>query len=141
MYAKVIKYIMWALLAICVAIVGWGVLAGLTSNEALPIDVLLYWSYALIAIAILAIVVIGIYVTAKNGVKGLIKLAAVVVGACVLVGIAYVLAPASSVPVTGIEPTFGQLKLTDTVLNLTYFTCGVSILVILFSAIANAVRK
>ncbi|MCQ2144024.1 MAG: hypothetical protein MJY56_08150, partial [Bacteroidales bacterium] len=141
MYAQIIKYVMWALLAISVVLIGWGAIAGLTSNDALPIDVMLYWSYALIAIALLAIVVIGIYVTAKNGAKGLIKLAAVVVGFCVLVGIAYVLAPATAVPVTGIEPTFGDLKLTDTVLNLTYFTCGVSILVILFSAIANAVRK
>ena len=134
---------MWVLLAIGVLIIGYGALAGLTSSDALPIDLMLYWSYALIAIAILAIVVIGIIVTAKNGVKGLIRLAAVVVGAVAIVAIAYLVAPGKEAVglVSAVPPTASTLKLTDTVLILTYAACACAVVTIIYSAISNSVRK
>jgi len=142
MYTKVIKYITWVLIAISVVILGWGCLSGLTSQDGLPIDLILYWAYVLVGVAVLAIVGIGLYTTAKNGSKGLLKIGAIILGALVLVGIAYVLAPASQpIGYVGKEPEFSALKLTDTVLNLTYFTCAAAIIAIFYSAIRNAVHK
>lgn len=142
-YAKIVKFVMWALLAIGVAIIGYGVFAGLESSDGLPIDMMLFWAYALIAIAVLAIVIIGIAITAKNGSKGLVKLAAVVLGAVAIVAVAYLLAPGNDAVglVSANAPDAGTLKLTDTVLILTFLACGASVITILFSAIFNAIRK
>lgn len=142
MYSKIIKYIEWALLLISVAIILWGVFAGLESNGGTPIDVMLYWAYALVAIAVLAIVGIGLYISAQKGAKSLLKIGLVVIVAAALVGISFLLAPASpAIGITGAEPTHSALKLTDAVLNLTYIVGSVSIIAIVYSAIANSIRK
>jgi len=142
-YAKLVKCIMWALLAIGVAIIAFGVFTGLTSADGLPIDIMLFWAYALIAIAVLAIVIIGIAITAKNGAKGLIRLGAVVLGGVALVAIAYLIAPGNEAVglISAKAPDVATLKLTDTVLILTFLACGASVATILYSAISNAIRK
>lgn len=132
---------MWALLAISVVLVGWGCLKGLTANDGAAIDVVLFWAYALIVIAALAII-LGIAISCAQDKKMLLKIAIIVVAAIVIIGGAFLLAPAAPcVGLVGIEPTHADLKLTDTVLNLTYLFCGASIVAILFSAIFNAIRK
>lgn len=143
MYAKVVKWIMWALIAISVAILGWGAAVGFTSKEGLPIDIMLYWAYALIVIAIIIILVLGIGFSASNmDKKSLIKTSAILVACAVVVILVAVLAKGSPAQgLVGIEPTPGELKLTDAVITLTYISCGAAIVAIIFSAILGAIRS
>ena len=143
MYKKIVKYIMWALLIVSVAVIGWGCLKGLTVNDAQAIDAILYWSYALVALSVLIILIFGIGISAAQNKKNLIKIIGVLVGLVALVALAYVLAPGTPAVglVTDSPVSDGALKLTDTVLNLTYISCGAAIIAILFSAIKGSVRK
>lgn len=136
------KYASWCILGVGVLIVLIGVIMGFDASNAVAIDLMLYWSYALIGIALCAIVVLGLFLAAKNDVNQLKTIGIVVGGGLLLVLIAWLLAPASApLAYNGPAVTHSDLKLTDTVLNLTYITCGAAIVSIAFSAIWNAVRK
>jgi len=141
-YAKVAKIAEWVLLAIGVAITIYGSVCGWTAKEGVAIDIMLYWAYALVVIALLAIIILGICASAARSKRAAITIVAVLVGAVVLIGGAYLLAPASpAVGYVGVEPSFLELKLTDTMLNLTYLSCGLAVIAIIYSAISNALRK
>ena len=141
-YAKVVKFVEWALILVSLVVILYGVITGFTSYDGMAIDLMLYWAYALVAISLLAIVILGIGASAVRSRKSAITLAGVLVGAAVIIAIAYVLAPGSeAMGLVGEQPEHNVLKLTDTILNLTYFACGAAILAILASAIVNAIRK
>ena len=138
-YAKVVKFVEWALILVSLVVILYGVI---TSHDGMAIDLMLYWAYALVAISLLAIVILGIGASAVRSRKSAITLVGVLVGAAVIIAIAYVLAPGSeAMGLVGAQPEHNVLKLTDTILNLTYFACGAAILAILASAIVNAIRK
>lgn len=132
---------MLVLVLISAALVVWGFSVGFESNEGKPVDVLFYWTYVMIGIALFAVIVLGLILMIKNDPKSLIKLAIVLVGTLVLCGIAYVLAPGS--PALGMldQPDAQTLKLTDTVLNLTYILGGAAILSIVAGEIVMSVRN
>ena len=132
---------MLVLVLISAALVVWGFSVGFESNEGKPVDVLFYWTYVMIGIALFAVIVLGLILMIKNDPKSLIKLAIVLVGTLVLCGIAYVLAPGS--PAMGMldQPDAQTLKLTDTVLNLTYILGGAAILSIVAGEIVMSVRN
>lgn len=139
---KIAKYVSWCILGVGVLIVLLGVFMGFEKNDAIAIDLMLYWSYALVAIALCAIVLLGLALTAINDVKQLIPIGIVVGGGVVLVLIAWMLAPASApLAYNGPAVEYGDLKLTDTILNLTYFAGCASILAVVFSVVWNRVRK
>ena len=61
--------------------------------------------------------------------------------AAVIIGVAYVLAPGTpAIGYNGAPVTDQTLKLTDTILNLTYFALGASALAILGSIVWGAVK-
>ncbi len=132
---------MLVLVLISAALVVWGFSVGFESNDGRPVDVLFYWTYVMIGIALFAVIVLGLILMIKNDPKSLIKLAIVLVGTLVLCGIAYVLAPGS--PAMGMldQPDAQTLKLTDTVLNLTYILGGAAILSIVAGEIVMSVRN
>jgi hypothetical protein len=134
-----VKYASWGLLLVGVLIVVIGAIAGLDAGDYVPVDVLLYWAYALVAIALLAIVGLGLYIAAVNDINQLKKIGIVVGGAVVLVLVAWLLAPGSApLAYNGPAVTEGDLTLTDTVLNLTYITCAASLAAIVFSTVWKA---
>lgn len=142
MYSKIIKYISWALLLVGVVVGVLGFIVGFTENDALAVDVLLYWAYAMVGIALGAIVLIGIYVGATTNPKGLMKSGLILLGACAIIAIAYLIAPGTeAIGYNGAPVTGMTLKLTDTVLNLTYLSCGAAILAIIVGSIVSATRK
>ena len=132
---------MLVLVLISAALVVWGFSVGFESNDGRPVDVLFYWTYVMIGIALFAVIVLGLILMIKNDPKSLIKLAIVLVGTLVLCGIAYVLSPGS--PAMGMldQPDAQTLKLTDTVLNLTYILGGAAILSIVAGEIVMSVRN
>ncbi|MCQ2184357.1 MAG: hypothetical protein MJY62_02985 [Bacteroidales bacterium] len=138
MYTKIAKYISLAL--ILVSVVGF-VAAAATGFTDAGVNVILYISYAMVALGIIAILGIGIAVDAKVDPKGLVRLGIIVVAAIALIGIAYLIAPGTApLDYHGEMPTQGELILTDTVLNLTYFSVFAAIAAIIFGIVYGKVK-
>ncbi len=142
-YAKIFKLCLWALLAVSVIVLVWGSLKGFEANDGAATNVLLYWAYIVLGIALAAVICVGLYIRATTDPKSLVKIGIAVLGAAVLFGIAYVLA--SGAPAVGYSgaklPTATELKMTDTILNLAYIVGGAAILSIIASEVLMSIRK
>jgi TRAP-type C4-dicarboxylate transport system permease small subunit len=145
-YAKIIKIVLWVLMILSVGVLVWGSIKGFPATVAQDngtVDPLLYWTYIVLGIALAAVILVGLYVTATTNPKGLIKIGIAVVAAAVLFGICYLLA--SGAPAIGYSgatpPTATELKMTDTILNLAYLVGGATILSIIFAEVFIAIRN
>ena len=118
---KIFKWGMVVLILISVAILVWGFSAGFANgDEALPAtNVLLTWAAIMICIALFCWIVIGLIISVKNDPKSIVKMGIVLVGIAAVCLIAYLLAKGDPVPGAAVTATDGELKLTDTILNLT----------------------
>jgi hypothetical protein len=142
-YAKIFKLCLWALLVVSVIVLVWGSLKGFEANDGAATNVLLYWAYIVLGIALAAVICVGLYIRATTDPKSLVKIGIAVLGAAALFGIAYVLA--SGAPAVGYSgaklPTATELKMTDTILNLAYIVGGAAILSIIASEVLMSIRK
>lgn len=142
MYVKIVKYISWALLIIGAVIGVIGFIIGFGTNDAVAVDMLLYCGYAMAAVAVAAIVVLGIYASAIVDPKKLLKSAGILVAALAIIVVAYLVAPgADPVGYNGLPQSKTVLKLTDTILILTYVFCGATILSVIVGAIISGARN
>ena len=91
-YAKIIKWILWALFIVGVVFSFYGFAVGFESNGNAPVDMLLYCAYAFAAITILAVVFGVVVIGGLNNPKSLLWLLAGLVVIAVLIGGAYLLA-------------------------------------------------
>lgn len=134
------KIIGWVLGIIGIALGIWCLAKGEASNEG-PVNALLRYSYFLLIAAVVVLLGLAIIQTARNNPKGLLKGLCVIVGIAALVAIAYALA--SGDPIVGLktQPSASTLKLTDTVMVLTYILGGAAILSILFGVVRNTINK
>ena len=124
LYAKIVKWISLALLLISVGLSVWAFTrfgAGDAAKDT-AVQTMLYWAYAMLIFALIAVICIGLFVAVKTDPKSLVRIGIAIAGAAVLCLIAYLLASGNpAIGYTGSKPpTAGELKLTDTVLNLTY---------------------
>ena len=141
-YDKIIKWVLVALFIVGIVFSVYGFLVGFESNGNAPVDNILYCAYAFAAIAMLAVVLGVVVIGGINNPKSLLKLVLGLVAIGAIVAVAYVLAPGTpAVGYLGDPVSDGTLKLTDTVLNLTYFTFGLSIVALIVGWIVGAVRK
>ena len=135
------KIIKWITLALMLVGVVFTVLVFTQNGSEASVNLLLYWAYAMLAFAIVAICY-GIIKDSMVNPKNLKKIGIVIASAAVLVGIAYVLAPGSpAVGYVGTPVSDGTLKLTDTVLNLTYFALGAAIIAIIYGVVVDSIKK
>lgn len=135
---KIIKWITWALMAVGVV---FTVLVFAMNGSALSVNLLLYWTYVMVALAIASIVYGLVRDTLVNP-KFLKTIGIVLGGAVVIVGLAVLLAPGTpAVGYVGAPVTDGELKLTDTILNLTYFSVAAAILSVIVAAVMDNVKK
>ena len=105
------------------------------------VNLLLCWAYAMLVLGIVA-VLFGIGRDASGNPKKLVNIGIVVAAAVVLVGAAYLLAPGTpALGYVGAEISEGTLKLTDTILNLTYFAVVAAIGAIIYGAIVDSAKK
>ena len=119
---KIFKWGMVVLILISVAILVWGFSAGFATPDkvALPAtNVLLTWAAIMIGIALFCWIVIGLLISLKNDPKSVVKMGISLVAIAVVCLIAYLLAKGDPVPGAAVTATSGELKLTDTILNLT----------------------
>ena len=141
-YDKIIKWVLVALFIVGIVFSVYGFLVGFESNGNAPVDNILYCAYAFAAIAVFAVLLGVVVIGGINNPKSLLKLVLGLVAIGAIVAVAYVLAPGTpAVGYIGDPVSDGTLKLTDTVLNLTYFTFGLSILALVIGWIVGAVRK
>ena len=142
-YAKIFKLCLLALLVVSVIVLVWGSLKGFEANDGAATNVLLYWAYIVLGIALASVICVGLYIRATTDPKSLVKIGFAVLGAAVLFGIAYLLA--SGAPAIGYSgatpPTGTELKMTDTILNLAYIVGGAAILSIIAGEVMMYIRK
>ena len=123
---------MLALIVISFLLLVIGSAKGFEANDGAWTDVLLYWAYIMIGLTLVATVVVGLWIGIKNDPKMLVKVgigAAAVVVVCL---VAYLLAAGNpAVGLTTATPTAAELKLTDTILNLTYFVGALAVIAII----------
>lgn len=126
-------------------ITGWvlgllGIVLGILAffNGGSAIDLLLRYTYVLLIAAVVIWIGLSIFISGKNNPKNLIKAAGVVVGIAVLVVLAYVLSSGAPAINVKTQPTTQWLKLTDTMLLLTYVLGGAAIVAIIVGAIRDA---
>ena len=134
------KIIGWVLGILGIVLGIWCLTKGEATNEG-PVNLLLRYSYFLLIAAVVILLGLAIIQTARNNPKGLLKALCVIVGVAALVAIAYALA--SSDPIVSLkkQPDAGTLKLTDTIMKLTYILGGAAIVSIIFGVIRNAINK
>jgi hypothetical protein len=138
-FERYFSILMWALIVVSIAILVWGFSVDFTQAA---VDTLLRWAYVMVGIALFSVIVIGIIVAAGDNPKGLIKGAIGVVGIAAIVCVVYFLSSGSpAVGLTVDQPEAGTLKLTDTVLNLTYLAGTLAVLAIVAGEIASAIRN
>ena len=141
-YEKIIKWVLVALFIIGVFFSIYGFIAGFETNGNAPVDMLLYCTYAFAAIAIIAVLFGVIVIGGMNNPKSLLKIGIGLVAIAAIVAVAYVLAPGTpAVGYLGEPVSDGTLKLTDTILNLTYLTFGAAIVSLIVGWIVGATRK
>ena len=126
-------------------ITGWvlgllGIVLGILAffNGGSAIDLLLRYTYVLFIAAVVIWIGLSIFISGKNNPKNRIKAAGVVVGIAVLVVLAYVLSSGAPAINVKTQPTTQWLKLTDTMLLLTYVLGGAAIVAIIVGAIRDA---
>ena len=139
---KFFKILMLVLILVSVGLLVWVSVVGFTTNDGQAVDVLFYWAYVMVGLAVASWVLVGLVLMAKNNPKSLIKVGIVLVVAAALAFVAYLLAPGN--PAVGREnispaDTLATLKLTDTVLNLTYFAGAAAVVAIIIGEIRLAI--
>ena len=136
---KIFKWGMLVLILVSVALLIWGFTQDFGGNA---VDILLYWTYAMLGLALFSWVIIGLIVGTKNDPKSLVKIGIVILGVAVLCLIAWVLAKGEpALGYTGTPVSGGTLKLTDTILNLTYIVGGAAILAIIVGEVRMAIAS
>ncbi len=133
---------MLVLILVSVGLLVWGSIVGFTAKDGQAVDVLFYWAYVMVGLALASWVLVGLVLMAKNNPKSLIKVGVILVAAAAISFVAYLLAPGN--PAVGREnvspaDTVATLKLTDTVLNLTYFAAAAAVLAIIVGEVRLAI--
>lgn len=134
---------MWVLIIISVVLLVWGFATdfGAGSGDK-PVDVMFYWTYVMIGIAAVAVILVGLWIGLKNNPKSLVKLLVGLVVVAAICAVAYLIAPGKpAVGLTVDQPTASVLKLTDTILIITLLTGGLAILSIIAGEIIMSVRN
>ena len=141
-YEKLIKWVLVALFVVGVVFSFYGFAVGFETNGNAPVDNMLYCAYAFAATAILAVLFGVVVIGGINNPKSLLKLGLGLVAIAAIVAVAYVLAPGTpAVGYLGEPVSDGTLKLTDTILNLTYLLFGGALLALVVGWIVGATRK
>ena len=137
-YNKIFKWAMVILIIVSVVLLVLGFTAGWKESN---VDTLLTWTYIMVGLAIAAVVIVGLVIGAINDPKSLVKLGIGLVVVAVVCFLAYLIAPGA--PAMGMlqQPSAATLKLTDTILYLTYFVGIVAILSIVVGEIRLAITN
>ena len=105
------------------------------------LDIVLFWAYALVIAAIVLVVVLSIINMAGNK-KSLKKTGFLLLIAVVLIGLSYLLASGDPIAVNmEVQPTHATLKMTDTLLNLSYALVVIALLALVWGSVRNLIKN
>lgn len=150
--SKFAKYLLYILLAVSAVVVvvffvqsASGIFALSNLGEALSTsnmaDGMLWWTYALVFLAIALVIILSIVKMAQNP-KSLKRTGFVTLLAVVLCAVSYFLASGAPVHVNlDVQPTEGTLKLTDAGLILTYLLFAGAILALLYGSVRKMINN
>ena len=141
---KIFKWGMVVLILISVAIVVWGFVSGFEVNKVAtkPTNVLLTWAAIMIGITLFCWIIIGLIISVANDPKSLVKMGISLLAIAAVCLVAFLLAKGNPVPgYVGPEVPAGQLKLTDTILNLTAIVGVGAVLAIIVGEIRLAIAN
>ena len=138
-YAKIFKWMMLALIVISFVLLVIGFANGFEANGGKWTDVLLYWAYIMIGLTLVATIGVGLWVGIKNNPKMLVKLGIGLVAVVVVCLLAYLLAAGKPAMGMQVQPDAATLKLTDTILNLTYFVGVLAVIAIIVGEVRLAI--
>ena len=141
-YDKIIKWVLVGLFVVGAVLSFLGFFVGFDKSGDAPVDIMLYCAYAYALIAFVAVLFGVVVIGGMNNPKSLIWLTLGIVGIAAVIALAWVLAPGTpAVGYLGEPVSDSTLKLTDTILNLTYFLFGGSIAALIAGWIIGATRK
>lgn len=134
--SKFTKYLLYILFAVSLVFI-----IGFFVNQDAMLDSFLYYTYALVAIALVAAFILPMIKLFSNP-KGLKKMLLFLLIAVVLIGVSYALASSEPLVVkTNIEASENALRLTDAGLILTYILSAFAFLAILLGGVVKMVRN
>ena len=134
--SKFTKYLLYILFAVSLVFI-----IGFFVNQDAMLDSFLYYTYALVAIALVAAFILPMIKLFSNP-KGLKKMLLFLLIAVVLIGVSYALASSEPLVVkVNIEASENALKLTDAGLILTYILSAFAFLAILLGGVVKMVRN
>ena len=135
---KSLNVIKWVLLAISVVIFVYAV-ANIVDVDSSALNCYLGWTYALVAVALIATLGFPLAKAFTNK-KSLVKLLLLIVGAAVIIGGTYAIAPGGEVAFkSGISPE--ESKFADLVLYITYLFVGVAVVSLIWTGIRSSLKK
>jgi len=144
-YGLIFKILELVLIVISVVLLVWGFVKGFPATVADDngtVDPLLIWAGIMIVLALVAILIVGLIIAIKNDPKVLVKYGLILLGVAALCLVCYLLAKGNpAIGLTTDQPDFMTLKLTDSVLNLTYIVGAASILAIVVGEVVMAIRN
>jgi uncharacterized membrane protein len=137
---KIFKWAMVLLIVVSVVLLVMGFSAGWKEGN---VDTLLGWTYCMVGLALAAVIIVGLIVGAANDPKSLVKLGLGLVVVAVVCFVAYLIAPGSpAMNLTSMDqPSAATLKLTDTILYLTYFAGILAVVAIIVGEIRLAITN
>ena len=148
-YEKIIKWVLAVLFVVGIVLSIYGFIVGWPTDDQkwdtslhFPVDLILWGAYAFAGITILA-VVFGVFVIGGiNNPKTLVGLLIGVIVIAAVVGGAWMLAPGTpAIGYMGDPVSDFNLKLTDTMLSLTYLIFGAAIVSLIVGWVVGATRK
>jgi membrane protease YdiL (CAAX protease family) len=151
LYAKILTWVCVALLVVSVGLLVFAFPKFGGPGEEGAVNLMLNWAYVMLGVAIALILCIALFIDIRKNatslednpvVKRSVKTILYVIGIVAALAAAYIFA--SGAPAMGYTaatpPTDSELKLTDTVLNLTYILGAGAILAIIVGEIVMSVR-
>ena len=133
---------MIALIAVSVLLLVLGFVKGFEANDGKAVENLLRWAYVMLGIAVCAAIIVSAIVGFINNPKSVIKLLIGLVAVAAVCFVVYLLSKGNpAVGLTVEQPSASTLKLTDTILNLTYLVGGVAIASIIVGEVISAIRN
>ena len=133
---------MIALIVVSVVLLVLGFVKGFEANDGQAVENLLRWGYVMLGLAVVAAIIVSAIVGFINNPKSVIKLLIGLVAVAAVCFVVYLISKGNpAVGLTVDQPSASTLKLTDTILNLTYLVGGVAIASIIVGEVISAVRN
>ena len=133
---------MVALIVVSVVLLVLGFVKGFEANDGQAVENLLRWGYVMLGLAVVAAIIVSAIVGFINNPKSVIKLLIGLVAVAAVCFVVYLISKGNpAVGLTVDQPSASTLKLTDTILNLTYLVGGVAIASIIVGEVISAIRN